>query len=73
MDSATLMQVPPDYLKLIKAIELILSSTPQVCGYFIFTNDDNLYASGFLDNYIKPDIEANIDIIGFDFISHYKT
>ena len=42
------------------------------CDYLMFTNADNLYVKGFLDDYILDDMRSGIDLIAFDFVSHYK-
>lgn len=42
------------------------------CDYLMFTNGDNLYSGGFIDGYIGKDMHESIDIIGFNFISHYQ-
>ncbi|KAJ3305442.1 hypothetical protein HDV03_001536 [Kappamyces sp. JEL0829] len=41
------------------------------CDYFIFTNGDNLYSKGLVDDYLAKDMEDDLDIVGFDFVSHH--
>lgn len=55
------------------AIDLLLfDKKVYPCDYFIFTNGDNLYTSGFIDKYIKKDMQDAVDMVGFDFISRYE-
>ncbi|KAJ3373489.1 hypothetical protein HDU91_006890 [Kappamyces sp. JEL0680] len=55
------------------AIDLLLANKARYpCDYFLFTNGDNLYASGFIDDYLDRDMKQDLDIIAFDFISHHK-
>ena len=42
------------------------------CSYVLFTNGDNFYSKGFLDAYLDKDMSLGFDMIGFNFISHYR-
>lgn len=50
---------------------LNLNKGDYPCDYFTFTNGDNLYSKGFIDDYILKDMNESIDIVGFDFVSRY--
>jgi hypothetical protein len=43
------------------------------CKYVLFTNGDNLYSKGIVDAYLDEDMTLGFDMIGFNFISHYKS
>ena len=51
------------------AIAYLLEKT--TCAYFLFTNGDNLYTAGFIDDYILADMIQKIDIIAFNFVTRY--
>ena len=52
------------------AIDFIIENSTD-CDYMMFTNGDNIYVSGFIDNYVYYDMVENVDVIAFDFVSHY--
>eukprot|EP01111_Echinosteliopsis_oligospora_P018595 TRINITY_DN8630_c0_g1_i1.p1 TRINITY_DN8630_c0_g1~~TRINITY_DN8630_c0_g1_i1.p1 ORF type:complete len:295 (-),score=34.36 TRINITY_DN8630_c0_g1_i1:58-942(-) len=50
--------------------ENILRNTSTKCDYIVVTNGDNLYSTQLL-NILRPVMMNKIQLIGFEFISHY--
>lgn len=52
------------------AVEKLLEEDSS-CNYFMITNGDNFYISGFSDKYIDPLMKQGYELIGFGFVSHH--
>ena len=51
--------------------KLLLEREKHKCKYLLVTNGDNLYRKQFFDDYLSAEIANQVDMIGFNSISHH--
>jgi hypothetical protein len=51
--------------------KLLLEREKHKCKYLLITNGDNLYRKQFFDDYLSAEMANQVDMIGFNFITHH--